>query len=248
MFRANSVFRASASCSKFLNDRKISIQWKIPGQLWFSGQAQVAQKSWMIKNTYSIQWKIWGQLCFQDSASCSKILNDKKYIFNRFNSGHTLFFRASASSSKILNDKNYIFNTVNSGHTLCFRASASCSKIRNVKKHLIQWKFSGETLFSVQAQVFKNPECKKIFNTVKISGQLPFFRASASCSKIRNVKKNKFNTVKNFRTTLFSGQAQVAQKSWTAKKFSIFNTVYIHLGVICVIRATVVCNMEQSRD
>jgi len=35
-------FRASASCSKILNDTNISIQWKIPGQLCFSGQAQVA--------------------------------------------------------------------------------------------------------------------------------------------------------------------------------------------------------------
>jgi len=219
MFRANSVFRASASCSKFLNDRKISIQWKIPGQLCFSGQAQVAQKSWMIKNTYSIQWKRWGQLCFQDSASCSKILNDKKYIFNRFNSGHTLFFRASASSSKILNDKNYIFNTVNSGHTLCFRASASCSKIRDVKKHLIQWKFSGETLFSVQAQVFKNPECKKIFNTVKISGQLPFFRASASCSKIRNVKKTNLIQWKISGQLCFQGKRKLLKNRERRKNF-----------------------------
>ena len=52
-FRANSVFRASASCSKILNEKCISIQWKISGQLCFSGQAQVAQKSWMIKNIFN---------------------------------------------------------------------------------------------------------------------------------------------------------------------------------------------------
>jgi len=28
----------------------------------------------------------------------------------------------------------------------------------------------------------------------------------------------------------------------------IFNTVYIHLGMICVIRARVVCNLDKSRD
>jgi len=38
------------------------------------------------------------------------------------------------------------------------------------------------------------------------------FGASASCSKILNDKKY-FNTVKNSRATLFTGQAQVAQKS-----------------------------------
>ena len=58
IFRANSVFRASASCSKILNDKKTtySIQWKIPGQLCFSGQAQVVQNSWIIKYTYAVQW------------------------------------------------------------------------------------------------------------------------------------------------------------------------------------------------
>jgi len=45
---------------------------------------------------------------FRASASCSKILNDKKYIFNTVNSGHTLFFRARASCSTILNGKKYI--------------------------------------------------------------------------------------------------------------------------------------------
>jgi len=48
---------------------------------------------------------------FKASASCSKILNDKKYIFNTVNSGHTLFLRASTSCSKILYVKS-IFNTV----------------------------------------------------------------------------------------------------------------------------------------
>jgi len=44
---------------------------------------------------------------FRASASCLKILNDKKYIFNTVkNFRATLFLRASASCSKILNDKN----------------------------------------------------------------------------------------------------------------------------------------------
>ena len=152
-------------------------------------------------------------LFFRASASCSKILNDKKYIFNTVkNSRVTLFFRASASRSKILNAKSILnINTVkNSRATLFFKARASCSKILNLKS---------------------------IFHTVKI------FRASASCSKLLNVK-SVFNPVKNFwgkgnsvfRVSAscykswiwkvyslqwkFSGQAQVAQKSWTVKTFS----------------------------
>jgi len=52
IFRANSVFRASASCSKTLNDKK-----------YFN----------TVKNPMAT-------LFFRASASCSKILNGKKYI------------------------------------------------------------------------------------------------------------------------------------------------------------------------
>jgi len=52
--------------------------WKCSGQTLFSGQAQVAQKSWMVKNI-SIQWKISREsLFFRASTSCSKCLNGKK--------------------------------------------------------------------------------------------------------------------------------------------------------------------------
>jgi len=43
---------------------------------------------------------------FRASASCLKILNDKKYLNTVKTFGATLFFKASASCSKILNDKN----------------------------------------------------------------------------------------------------------------------------------------------
>jgi len=63
--------------------------------------------------------------------------------------------------------------------------------------------------------------CKKyIFNTIK-SGHSLFFRASASCSKILNVKSI-FNTANIFRAnSVFQGKRRVAQKSWTVKIFSI---------------------------
>ena len=61
-FRANSVFRASAGCSKILND----------------------------KNYFNTVNNLRATLVFRASASCSKILNDIKYIFNTVNSGHSL--------------------------------------------------------------------------------------------------------------------------------------------------------------
>jgi len=99
-FRANSVFRASASCSKFLNDKNYfntvknfranfvfqgkskllknvrwqkiySVQW-IHATACYSGQAQVAQNSGMLK-IYSMQWKIPRQtLFFRASAMLLK--------------------------------------------------------------------------------------------------------------------------------------------------------------------------------
>jgi len=65
-----------------------------------------------------------GLKIFRASASCSKILNDKKYIFNTVNSGQTLFSGQGQSCSKILNDKKY-FNTGKNFRETFFRASAS---------------------------------------------------------------------------------------------------------------------------
>jgi len=49
--------------------------------------------------------KISGQTLFransvQGKSKLLKILNDKKYIFNTVNSGHTLFFRAAQVAQK----------------------------------------------------------------------------------------------------------------------------------------------------
>jgi len=44
---------------------------KYQGNSWFSGQAQVAQKSWMIKNIFSVQW-IQGKPCFQGKRKLLK--------------------------------------------------------------------------------------------------------------------------------------------------------------------------------
>ena len=166
----------------------------------------------MIKNTCSIQWKIPGQtLFFRARAKCSKILNNKKYIFSTVNSGHPLFFRTSASCSKISNVKS-ISNTVKIVRTtLFFRASASCSKILNDKIYFNTMKNCRATLFSGQVQVAQ--KSWKIKNTYsvqwKIPGKILFFRASASCSKILIVKSI-LHTVKNSRAnSVFQGKSKL---------------------------------------
>ena len=155
IFRVILFFRASASCSKILHDKKYIFNTVNSGQTLYSGQAQVAQKSCMIKKIFNTVKNFRAHSVFQGkllkTPECKSILNTVK------------IFRA----------------------TLFFRASASCSKILNVKVYSIQWKISGQTLF---------------------------FRASASCSKSWMVK-NRFNTVENF-TTNFVFQGMV-------KKFSI---------------------------
>jgi len=66
------VFQDNHKLFEILNDKNMySIQW-IQGTLCFSGQAQVAKKSWKVKNV-STPWKVLGQLCFSRQESCSKI-------------------------------------------------------------------------------------------------------------------------------------------------------------------------------
>ena len=100
--RANSVFQGERNLLKILNLKVYSIQWKIPGQrasascskilnvksilntvnLWqlcFSGQAQVAKKSWMLK-VHSIQWKISGQTQVAQKSWIWKYIQYSEYF------------------------------------------------------------------------------------------------------------------------------------------------------------------------
>jgi len=65
---------------------------------------------------------------FRATASCSKILNNKKYTFNTVNSGHPPFFRASASYSKLQNNKICIQYSENFQGTLCFSGQAQVAQ------------------------------------------------------------------------------------------------------------------------
>jgi len=101
-----------------------------------------------------------------------------------------------------------------------FRASASCSNILNVKStvYWIQWKISGQTLFfRVSAELLKHFEWKEMYST-----QWTF------CGK-NSVFESKRKLLKN-------------PEQWKYFQCSILS-VY-PLGVIRVIWASVVCNLD----
>jgi len=96
-FRANSVFKATASCSKILNNK-----------IYFS----------TVKNSRAT-------LFFRASASCSKLLNDKKYIFSTVNSGWLpSVFQDKRKLLKNSENKKYIQYSEKSQGNSVFRASA----------------------------------------------------------------------------------------------------------------------------
>jgi len=166
-FRATLVFRASASCSKILNDIKYIFNtvdsrhtvfqgkrellknaewWKIfqysetfQGELWFSGQAQVAQKPWMIKNI-SIQWKISGQLCFSGQVQVVQISWMIKNVYSMQLIKATVCFSGQAQvAQKSWMIKNISIPWKISGQLVIFRASATCSKILSDENMYMQY-------------------------------------------------------------------------------------------------------------
>ena len=102
-----------------------------------------------------------------------------------------------------------------------------------------------QPVFRTSAKLLKNPECKKYTQySENFQGKL-YLQGKPKLLKILKVK-GIFNTVKNFRATLFFQGKHKLLKIVNGKK--IFNAVCIHMGVICVIWASVVCNLDQSRD
>jgi len=215
-FRANSVFRANASCSTFGMWKVYSIQLKFSGKLFFrasanwskflnvkrrfntvknfratvfSGQAQVAQKFWMQK-VHSIQWNFSGPLCFSGQA----LVAQKSCMIKRYIQYYE--FRAPS----------------------VFQGKRKLLKTTECKKYIqLQWKFQGKLCFQGKHKLLKILNVKSIFNTVN------FFRAALFFLGKRKLLKN-------------------------CELWNIFNSVYIHLGAIRAIWASVVCNLDQSRD
>jgi len=235
-FRANSVFRASATCSEILNDKKYLNSVKNSRATVFQCKRELL-KSWAIKNTYSVQW-IQGPSGFQGKRKLLKNPKCKKYIqYSEKFQGNSVFQGKPELLKKILNDEIY-FNTVN-----IFRAPSVFQGKRNLltnpeckkyiqysenfqgkrellKSWMIKSIFNTVKIFRGSASCSNNRNVISILKTVKIFRATLFFRESASCSKILN-DKCIFNTV-NSGQLCFSGQAQVAQKSWIIKNtFSI---------------------------
>ena len=72
-------------------------------------------------------------LFFRVSASCSKILNDKKYVqYSEQFLGNSVF-QGKRKLLKILNSKKYIQHGENFQGKLCFQGKRKLLKILNVK-------------------------------------------------------------------------------------------------------------------
>ena len=121
---------------------------------------------------------------FRASASCSKILNGKKYIqYSEKFQGKLCFSGQVQSCLKILNGKN-IFNTVKN-----FRASANFWKIVKSRFNTVT-SFSAHSVFRASATCLKNLKVECKINTVKnIRANSVLEDKSTSCSKILNGKK-----------------------------------------------------------
>jgi len=120
IFRENSVFRASASCSKILNVKSIFNTVKNFRAHWFSGQAQSCSK--ILNGKKYIQYSdiFQGKLCFQDKRKLLKILNVKS-AFNTVKIFRaTLFFQGKR---KLLKNrerwKNVQYSVYSLGGDLC---------------------------------------------------------------------------------------------------------------------------------
>ena len=120
-------------------------------------------------------------------------------------------------------------------------------KILNVKSIFNTTKNFRANLFSWQAPLLKNPECE-IYIQYSEKFQVKFcFQGKRKLFKILNVKSI-FTTVKIFGVTLCFFFRASASYSKIVNCEKIFNAVYIHLGAIRVIWASVVCNQDQRRD
>jgi len=80
IFKANSVFRVSVSCSEVLNDLKtFQYSEKFQGNSVFQCKRKLLKNPLMIKNMCSIQW-IQGNSVFQGKRKLLKSPECKKYI------------------------------------------------------------------------------------------------------------------------------------------------------------------------
>jgi len=128
-----------------------------------------------------------------------------------------------------------------------FRASASCSKILNVKSIFNTVKnFRAHSVFQGKCKLLKNYECKKYIQYSENFQVTLCFQGNPKLLKNPECKKYIQYSEKFQGTLCFFRASTRCSKIVNSEK--IFNTVYIHLGLICAIWANVVCNPDQSRN
>ena len=158
IFRANSVFQGKLKLFKILNDKKyLNAVKSFRANSVFQGKLKLFKilndKKYMFNAVSS------GHTLFsRANASWLNILNVKR-IFNTVkNFRANSVYQGKRKLFKILNDKKYIFDEVNSGHTV-FQGKRKLLKNPECKKY-IQYseKFQGKLCFQGKRKLFKNPE------------------------------------------------------------------------------------------
>ena len=142
----------------------------------FLGQAQVAQKSWIVKNIFNTA-KNFRENCFQGKCKLLKMLNVKSIFTTVKISRATLFFfMARENCSTILKLKTIINTAKNFRENSVFMAIAFAQNSWMMKYISMQWKISGQLcFFSGQAQVAqKSWIIKNIYSVLWIQGTLCF--------------------------------------------------------------------------
>ena len=135
--------------------------------------------------------------------------------------------------------KKYIQHSEKFQNNSVFQGKRKLLKILNNKKYIQYCEFRAPFVFQGKRKLLKTPECKKCIQySEKFLGNSVFFRASAVAQKSWIVK-NIFNTVKNFRETLFSGQAKVV-KNPECEKYIHYNENF--QGNSVVFRASASCS------
>jgi len=131
---------------------------------------------------------------------------------------------------------------VNSGHSLFFEGKRKLLKTFEYKNYIpYSEKFLGDSVFQGKRS------CSKILNSKKCIQYSEKFQVKLCFSEQAQVVKIYIHYSENFQgNSVFFRASASCSKIVNCEK--IFNTMYIYLGAIRVIWASVVCNQDQRRD
>ena len=180
--------RASASCSKILNDIKYFNRVKNSREtLPFRASASCSK----LLNVCSENFQ-GNCVFFRASTSCSKILNDKKYIFNteeKFQCNSV--FHAQAQLAQNSECEKYVPYSGKFQGKLCFSGQAQVAQKSWIIKNIFNTvkNFRGNC-FQGKRKLLKILNVKSIFNTVKNFRATLFFQGKRKLLKNRERWKN----------------------------------------------------------